>query len=343
MNLKGKEIILVFKPGPIGDFIHSLPVIYHLKEKYPECHLISVTNSDLNDLVEENPFIDEAVYITPDIFRNNLLGLLRFICDMRGKNPDLFVDLKSNVRSFIIRMFSGAATKVHYRKQRGTGRDKYRLHAIENLLETIYPVTGKVSPDNFSIYTRTEDDNFAENFITGLLDAGGGKLENLRLVAFNPNVSIPDSSRHWPPEYFAKLGDRVSDELGGTVLLIGGKEDRDYCQMIMSMMKTNPVVTAGEFSLGQTAALLKKCSVIVSGDTGPMHLAAAVGTKVIALFGSMDPRRAGPYGEGHTVIIKRDLPCIICEEKICPLGTTQCMKEIIVDEVFDKIKKITAT
>jgi len=134
MNLKEKEIILVFKPGPIGDFIHSLPVIYHLKKKYPECHLIAVTNSNLSDLVEGNPFIDEAVYVTPDIFRNDLLGFLRFICYIRGKKLDLFVDLKSNVRSFIIRMLSGAATRVHYRKQRGTRKDEERLHAIENLL-----------------------------------------------------------------------------------------------------------------------------------------------------------------------------------------------------------------
>jgi ADP-heptose:LPS heptosyltransferase len=335
--------IVVFKPGPIGDFIHSLPVIYHLKDKYPGSHLTAVTNSNLCELVEGNPFIDEAIYVPPDIFRNDLPGFLRFISEMRDLKPDLFVDLKSNVRSFIIRMLSGAGTRVHYRKQRVTGRDKHRLHAIENLLETIYPVTGKVTPGNFTVYTRTEDDSFAESFIEGLSDVEGNKVEDLRLVAFNSTVSIPNSSRLWPPEYFAKLGDRVSNELGGTILLIGGPEDRDYCKTIRSMMKTNPVVTAGKFSLGQTAALLKRCTVIVSGDTGPMHLATSVGTKVIALFGAMDPRRAGPYGEGHMVIIKRDLPCIMCEEKICPLGTTQCMKEIFVDEVFDKLKIIIAT
>ncbi len=329
--------IILFKPGPIGDLLHSLPVAYALKKKYPLAKITVISGFGLADILEGNPYIDERAYIPSHIFRKDLTGLVRYIREVRSLEADLFVDLKSNTRSFLIGALSGATTRLHYKKQRMVREGERRLHAIENLLETIFPVVGTQDPEDFTAYLTREDAAVADSFVDSL-----GLEQDRPLIALNPNVSIPDSSRHWPPGSFAMLGDRVKKELKGEVFLIGGPEDREYCEDVAARMETRPVITAGTLTLGQTGAFLKKCATLVSGDTGPMHLAAAVGTRVVALFGSMDPDRAGPYGKGHSVLIK-DLPCVPCEEKTCPLGTTQCMKDISVDEVFEEVRKILAS
>jgi len=92
-------------------------------------------------------------------------------------------------------------------------------------------------------------------------------------------------------------------------------------------------------SLSHSAALLARCACLVSSDTGPLHLATAVGTPVVGLYGSTDPRRTGPIGGGHRVLIK-DLPCVPCEEKDCPLGARACMSEITTDDVYEAVRKV---
>jgi len=331
--------IVVFKPGPIGDFLHSLPAVAALRASFPESWIAVVTGPENADLVEAHPAVDERIYIPSHLFRGDASGLVRFIGQVRALRPDLFVDLKANAKSFLVGGLSGAGRVLRYRKQRRVGPGKRRLHAIENLLETVVPVTGAVPEPAFRVHLRKEDEEMAEAYCRSL---GAGAAEagerSAPLVAFNPNVSIPDSSRHWPPGHFVRLGDRIGAELGAAVVLIGGPGDRAYCDSIASAMVRKPAVSAGYLTLGQTGALLRRCRVLVTGDTGPMHLAAAIGTKTIALFGSMDARRAGPYGDGH-VVIRKELWCAPCEQRICPLGTTQCMKDITPEEVFLEVKK----
>lgn len=329
--------IVVLKPGPIGDFLHSVPAVAALRESFPESRITVITGPENADLVEAHPAVDERIYIPGHLFRGDPLGLVRFIRQVRALRSDLFVDLKSNARSFLVGILSGAGRVLRYRKQRPEGAGRRRLHAIENLLETVIPVTGAVPEPAFGVHLRKEDEQAADEYLRSLAGGGtGAAATSVPLVAFNPNVSIPESSRHWPPGYFARLGDRVAAELGAAVVLIGGPGDRAYCDSIAAAMARKPAVSAGALTLGQTGALLRRCRVLVTGDTGPMHLAAAVGTKTIALFGSMDHRRAGPYGEGH-VVIRKELWCAPCEKRICPLGTTQCMKDITVDEVFEAV------
>ncbi len=338
MRSQRRERILFFKPGPIGDFIHSLPAIYALKNRYPSSRLTVATNEELADLVEENPYIDGTFYLPSHIFRGDIPGLIDFSRKVRKFCPTIFVDMKSNIRSFLIRILSGAPVRLRYRKQRKVGPGETRLHAVENFFETIRTLTGDVNIPPCRVYLKKKDLEFVEQFILSLGKRGFPIPQERPLVAFNPNVSIHSSSRHWPPAYFAELGARIQRDLQVPVFLIGGKGDREYCEMVAEMMDTDPIITAGRMSLGQTGALLKRCRFLVSGDTGPTHLAAAVGTKVIALFGSMDERRAGPYGEGH-VVLRKELWCAPCEEKICPLGTTQCMKDLTVNEVFEEARK----
>ena len=328
--------IIVFKPGPIGDFLHSLPAVEALRNAFPDARITVVTARELADLVEAHPAVDERIYVPWDLFRGDVRGLLRFIGELRARRPDLFVDMKSNVKSFLMRRLSGAGKVLRYRKQKRVRPGERRLHAVENLLETVEPATGKVPGSPFRVYLRREDEEATDAFLRDTLPA---ESPVGRKVALNPTVGWAIPSRLWPPESFGRLGDRIARELGAGVFFTGGPSDREYLDKIAAGMTERPVIAAGRLTLGETAALIKRCDLLVSGDTGPLHIAAGVGTKVIGLYGSVSTDRSQPWGEGH-VVIKKDLWCLPCEEKVCPLATMQCMKDITVDEVFEEVRKV---
>jgi ADP-heptose:LPS heptosyltransferase len=308
--------------------------VYALRKSHPRAHICIVASRELSDLIEANPCVDEKVYVPGTLFRGDLRGFLRFARDVRALRPDVFVDLRSNVKSFLLRNLSGARTVLVYRKQRKPKRGQRRLHAVENLLRTVFPLTGGTSGLEYPIHLREEDIRFADAFLEAHV---GGDVGNRRIVVLNPTVGWAIPSRLWPPDHFARLGESIGRELGAAVILTGAPSDREYCGKIAEGMDPRPVVAAGELTLGQSAALIRRADLLVSGDTGPLHVAAAVGTRVIGLYGSVSTERSRPIGEGH-VVLKREMWCLPCEEKVCPLGTTQCMKDITPEEVFGEVR-----
>jgi ADP-heptose:LPS heptosyltransferase len=309
--------------------------VYALRRKFPGANLAVVASRENSDLIEANPSVDRKIYVPSTLFRGDLRGFLRFARDVRAMRPDVFVDLRSNVKSFLLRYLSGAHTVLAYRKQRKARRGERRLHAAENLLRTVFPLTGNVSELEYPIRLREEDIRSADGFLETRLGSG---REGARIVVLNPTVGLAIPSRLWPPEYFARLGEMIGKELGAAVVLTGAPYDREYCGTIAEGTDPRPIVAAGELTLGQTAALIRRADLLVSGDTGPLHVAAAVGTRAIGLYGSVNTERSRPIGEGH-VVLKREMWCLPCEEKVCPLGTTQCMKDITPEEVFGEVRK----
>ena len=141
----------------------------------------------------------------------------------------------------------------------------------------------------------------------------------------------------WEEEKFAELCDRIRQELGLRVILTGGAAGP--LDRIRARMKTEAVNLGGRTTLRELACLYRQAALVITTDSGPMHLAAAVGTPVVALFGPTDPLRTGPYGPGHRVI-RRGLACMPCFQKRCE--TKQCMREIDVEEVLTATKEILA-
>jgi ADP-heptose:LPS heptosyltransferase len=289
----------------------------------------------MSDLIEANPSVDRKFYVPSSLYRGDLRGFLRLAGEIRDLRPDVFVDLRSNVKSFLLRNFSGARTVLAYRKQRKPEPGERRLHAVENLLRTVFPLTGPVAELEYPIRLREEDVRAADAFLDARIGSG---RQGTRIVVLNPTVGAAIPSRLWPPEHFARLGERIAGELRAAVVLTGAPSDREVCGRIAEGMDPRPVVAAGELTLGQAAALIRRADLLVSGDTGPLHVAAAVGTPVIGLYGSVNTERSRPIGKGH-VVLKREMTCLPCEQKICPLGTTQCMRDITPEEVFGHVRK----
>jgi len=141
----------------------------------------------------------------------------------------------------------------------------------------------------------------------------------------------------WYPERFGELGKRLFKKWKATVLLFGKEEERPIVNEILQHLKEGGIDLTGKTRLLQLAALLERCQLLVSNDTGTMHVATAVGTPVVALFGSTDPSITGPWGDGH-VVIKKDVPCSPCLKRICPTDR-RCMTLITVGEVEEVVER----
>jgi ADP-heptose:LPS heptosyltransferase len=145
------------------------------------------------------------------------------------------------------------------------------------------------------------------------------------------------TTKRWIPERFAEVSDLLIKETSAKVIFLGSKEDEKLCLEIANLMENKPVILAGKTNILQSAAIISKCKVILSGDSAPVHIASAVKTPVVAIFGSTIPEFGfAPYGEGHLIIEKKMdcRPCGIHGKDKCPKKHFKCMTEITTSEVF---------
>jgi lipopolysaccharide heptosyltransferase II len=326
--------VLFFKPGAIGDLLHTLPALKALRNKFPSAHVTVVVSPGLESIIQGTPVADRVQVFDKSKFKGHLMDFIELGVQIREEHFDLFIDLQPSMRSMVLRLLSGARHVLVYRKHKGSKAGSLRLHAVENFLETLNPLGIDGSIDNIELPVSSASLENIDRFLSERnID------DNRPLIALNCSVGAARPARNWFPERFAALADRLIDELEAQVIFVGGNEDRELVRKVMSDMKRIAVAAAGDLSLSDSAALLTRCNCLVSADTGPLHLATAVQTPVVGLFGSTDPRRTGPIGKGHQVI-RRVLACVPCEEKTCPLGTRACMADISVDEVFKAVERV---
>lgn len=328
--------VLFFKPGAIGDLLHTLPALKALKKKFPAAHITMVVSPGLESLIQGTPLADRVQVFDKSKVKKRLKDFIDFGLHLRAEHYDLFIDMQPSVRSLIIRRFSNARMTLVYKKQKKFKARDQRLHATENFVKTLEPLGIGETVDAIELPIKAEALHDIDRFLSD------NNIDRIKpLVALNCSVGAARPARNWFPERFAMLADRLIHELGTSVVFVGGIEDRDLVQRVMAMMKKKAVSAAGELTILQSAALLARSACLVSSDTGPLHLGTAVGIPVIGLYGSTDPRRTGPIGRGHRVLIK-ELPCVPCEKKVCPLGTRACMEEITLDEVYEAVQKAIA-
>ncbi len=320
--------VLFFKPGAIGDLLHTLPALQALRKKFPSAHVTVVVSPGLEPLIQGTRIADRVQTFDKSRIRRSPKEFINFGSLLRKERYDLFIDLQPSVRSMILRHLSGARLVLVYRKRNMAGAGDRRLHAVENFMETVQLLGCEGPVDVIELPITPDALRNSDRYLKER-----GLKSDKPLIALNCSVGAARPARNWFPERFSALADRLIDELGAQVVFVGGNEDREQVQLVLADMKNKAISAAGELSLPDSSALLAGCGCLVSADTGPLHLATAVQTPVVGLFGSTDPRRTGPIGRGHQVI-RKDLACVPCEEKICPYGTRACMADITVDEVL---------
>ncbi|HEX5773326.1 MAG TPA: glycosyltransferase family 9 protein, partial [Geomobilimonas sp.] len=321
--------ILVIKPGAIGDLLQLTPAIRALHEKYPQARIsILVSSAATATLFQHNPLVHEAIVFDKRGAHRSLSSLAKLWLWLFRTRYDLVVNFqRSNLKAWFLVSAAFPCRVLVYHKARGR-----TIHAVLNHIETLAPLG--IDPSTVDQHLEFEPGADAAQFAADLFSSSG--LAGKPVVALNPGAS--NRIKCWSPQRFGRLGDRLMTELGAGVVIVGGADERDLAEAIVSRMKSPVLDLVGRTTLLQLGAVLQRCTTIVTGDTGPLHMATAVGTPAVALFGAINPDRTGPVGEGHRVIRHPEVSCVPCVADTCVnLVTMECMKKITVEEVFSEV------
>ncbi len=339
--------ILIVKLSAIGDVIHTLPSLAALRRLYPQAHITWVVEEAAADLILNHPHLDEVLVsrrkawikdVKSGRFRKVWREIGQFIRKLRKRPYDLVIDFHGLFKSSIIVFLSGGKRKLGYDSlQELSGLflnekipEDMDKHAVDRYFDFPRYLGAKKERVEF-ILPQSAD---AENKVKLLLSSHG--LGENNYIAINP-IAYWDT-KLWDNEKFAKLADLIQEQLKKKVVFTGSESKS--IEEITSKMKSTGINLGEKTSLMELACLLKKALMVITTDSGPMHLACAVGTPVVALFGPTDPKRTGPYGEGH-MVIRDNLSCSPCFLKKCK--TTQCMKNITTEQVYSVVEsKITS-
>lgn len=343
--------ILIVKLSAIGDVIHTLPALNAIRKHYPKAHITWLVEEAACDIVAGHEALDRVLVSKrkrwlKDLQGPGCLGAVKEACtlikDLRDTRYDLILDFQALFKSGILIALAKGKRKV------GFGRGlEHMEHSYIFLNETIPAVDmehhalsrGLMLLNALGIATPEVEyklpvfDNDRQKLIDLLRPYG---LENFRpLVAVNPVAKW--ATKLWSNQKFAQMADSLKAQFGVQIVFTGSLNDRLVIDDIISQMKNRAVNLAGETTLKMLAALYAEADMLVSTDTGPMHLAAAAGTPVVALIGPTAPWRTGPYGSGHQ-IVRAELECAPCYKRRCE--SMDCMQQISVAQVLEAVKKI---
>jgi lipopolysaccharide heptosyltransferase I len=343
--------ILVVKMSALGDVIQAMAILRPLKMGFPEARITWLVEESLAPILDCNPSVDRTIVWPREAFTSSILkrkeGLHRreklkeFIQSLRRDVYEIAIDLQGLMKSAIWMGLARARRKVGFsepreklsklfvnEKVRGVGKD---LHAVERYLRL---VEGLGCP-------KCEEVEFglkrAKLFISRAKDLlrEGGARGRRPLVVISPATRW--ETKRWESEKFAELADEMRLKGGFEVVFVGGRGDLDLVRDIKERMRTRAVDLTGETDLPTLACIMGMAEVVVSPDSGPMHLAAAMGTPVVALFGPTAPWRTGPYGKVHKVI-RSHVECSPCFRRKC--SSRSCMRSISVGEVMEAVERV---
>lgn len=340
--MKGIEKILIIKLRAIGDVVLATPVISNLRKAFPEATIDFLTEKQAADVVLKHPDLDTVLILDKNYLKNllpvkRLTEYIKFVNNLKRTKYDLVFDLFGNPRSAFLSYFTGANYRVGYifrlRKLFYTHVTENRgdqVHEVEFNLDALrrlgIPIVEKQLYFPITHSAREYISHFWIDY----------ELEDRFVVAINASGGW--STKRWPREYFAQLADQMANCYAATVLLIWGPGERQEADQIAALM-TAPAILAPATNLKQLAALLERCGLMVTNDSGPMHIAAVVGTPVVAIFGPTNPKYQGPYGLMHEVVVKAGLECLGCNGVTCKIGTNECMVDLSVNTVMKAVEK----
>jgi lipopolysaccharide heptosyltransferase I len=343
---KSPKKILVIKLSALGDVIHTLPVPRTLRKEYPDAYIAWMIEERYQELLYNNPDIDEIITIRTKVWRKNwskktFNEILQTIKNLRQKKFEIVFDLHGLIKSSVIVMLSGAKTKIGFHKNNckekissifTNKKGPYMaggIHVVDMYLTLVQSALGvKTDVKQFPICIPEAQEQKIEGFFQN-----HPELTANPIIGINPGAGF--ESKLWKMEKFAKLSDRITNEMSYSILLLWGPGEEQKAKQIAKSMKEKCWI-APATSIQESIALYKHLKLLVSCDSGPLHLCSALGVPTISLFGPTDPVRNGAYGLYHEAVYKM-LPCSFCWKKKCPLGTDECMQKITVDDVFEAV------
>ena len=329
--------ILITRTDRLGDVVLSTPVIRHMRKLYPDAYIAFMVRPDNRDVVANNPHLDEVIVYDKYVSQKSFLNTIKFGLGLRKKNFDLAIALHPTNRAHIMLFLAGIPRRIGYDRKMGrllTDRiphlkqkgDEHEVDYNFDLLKQAGFDTGSVERRPYMV-TSDEDkrliDSVQKSYAIGN-----------NIIAVHAGASCP--SKRWSPENFARVCDALFAKYGADIALVGGNETAEFSDAVVSKMKSPVKDLTGTLLVGELAEFLSRCRLLISNDSGPVHVSVAVNTPVVVIFGRKDPglsaKRWGPLGE-KDIVLHKDPGCEVCLAHNCTKDFA-CLKAVTPEEVI---------
>lgn len=340
-KLKQAKRILIFNVNWLGDVLFSTATIRNVRRNYPDSYIACVIPSRCYPILRGNPYLDEVIIFDEKDRHKGILAKLNFISLLRNKKFDtVFLLHRSFSRALICRL-AGIGQRIgHNTKKRSflltqkiAMPRKDSLHRIDFYLNVIEKAGLRVEDRYLDFILTSEEEKHVDDFLSKNM-----VCKDDFVIVLNPGGNW--MLKRWPRDYWAILADRLISETNAKVIITGSISDLPLANQIKRMMKEKPLVACGVFNIKHLGALAKRVDLFVTADTGPMHIANAVGArKIIAIFGPTAKEITGPYPDINVIILQKDIGCLIpCYKVNCQ--DNRCMKAVTPDDILVEVKKI---
>ncbi len=300
--------ILIIKPSAMGDVVHGLPVLHGLRAVHPRAHIAWMVRPAFADVIRGHRELDEVIEFDRKHFGRAwrspraAVDLVRWLAGLGAHRFDLVVDLQGLFRSGFFTLMTGAGRRygfaaarelgwLFYNQRVGSARNGPAVHAVERNYQFAGPLGFAHVPPTFELPI---DDAARSEAHAALADAGIDPQQPFAVL-------VPGStwqSKRWPEDNFAAL----ADALDLPTVLLGGPGEEGVAERVRQSAKRTPADLVGRLGLKQSMAVIEAAALVVTNDSGPMHLAAAFDRPMVAIFGPTDPARTGPWGRPDAVV-----------------------------------------
>ena len=323
--------VLVVKLRYIGDVLLTTPFLRALRRGFPDARVTVLVNPGTGEVLRHNPDVDEVLSLP----RTGLIPQVQCYRELRARGFDCVVDLTDGDRSAFISFMTGARVRIGFNHE-----NRLRGRLYSRCVEASYDATHVIDYHAMALPSlglsmesgkpvlplSGEDHERAHHVVESW------QLDRTRWIMIHPAARY--WFKAWPPDRFAALGDAFH-ERGFQVVLVGSPDERSIGTEILQTARRSMISLIGNTRLLELAALMMRCRLFIGNDAGPMHMAAAVGCPVVALFGPSNPAVWAPRGQ-HVKTIHKGLDCRECFHPGCFRGEQGCMKLITVDEVLEE-------
>ena len=335
--------ILIRGTNWVGDAVMSIPAMREIRRLFPDARISLLVRPWVRDIYSAAPFIDEIIEYDRSGAHRGWAGLRRLVRGLRERRFDAAFLLQNAFEAAFIAWCAQIPARIGYARD---GRSLLLTHAcdidpeVRNVHQAYYYLgilsgigllparSWKGSGASPSIEIGIGEPDLAS--AAAMLKANGVR-EGEIVVGLNPGAYYGEAKR-WLPERYAAVGDRIAEEYGARVVLFGSQSDLRTVRDVASRMKHPALILAGRTTLGELMGLISKCDLLITNDSGPMHLAAALNVPQLAIFGSTSEVATGPLSP-NAVVIKHPVPCNPCFLRECPTDFC-CMTGITVEMVL---------
>lgn len=327
--------ILVRVNNWIGDAVMNTPALGAIRESYPDAEIVVVANPLVSPLFLSHPYCDRVIVYDKKGADRGISGFLRFVFRLRSERFDAAILFQKAIEAALMTFLAGIRVRIGYLTD-------YRGLLLSHGVELTDDIKKQHHTNHFISLLRfvgiTGGDGRQRLTVTDSEKAWLQRtLKETNWAVINPGAAY-GSAKRWLPHRFAQVADELSSRYGYQIMLIGGPGEIEIGQEIEATCRTNLSNFIGKTTVREMMALISVCKLMVTNDSGPMHVAAALGVPIVAIFGSTDHTTTYPAGVPYK-IVRKDFPCAPCLLRQCPIDH-RCMTSVKVDDVLSSVAQL---